>query len=122
MTTINLTSFIIVNDSGNIDIIATMDKFQILLYKYQTECEIEHNVISQAVHAVFDQYKGTTIRMAAIAGISVQKLNGQPENFKILTNKVKEFVKKNSGDKGSGKLFRILKGKNSGVIRCSDYV
>jgi hypothetical protein len=120
MTTINLATYSIRAADGSIDLEATAEKFAADLLRFQAECETEAATIGAAIHAVFDQYPGARLNMPAVTSMALQRLNVQPENFKILTEKVQGYIRDHAGDRASGALFGIGKGKGGGVCRWAD--
>ena len=58
--------------------------------------------------------------MPAVTSMALTRMNVQPENFKILTDKVQDYIRENAGTRASGALFSIAKGKGGGVRRWSD--
>lgn len=118
---INLATFAVRDSSGNVDLDGTMVKFQSELLKFQAERETETAVIAEAVTAVFDQHRGANIQMPAIVTLALQRLNVQPESYKVLSERVADFVRANAGtERAEGKTFRIAKGKGGGVTRWVD--
>jgi hypothetical protein len=126
----NVTFFIVRDGSGVVDLEASNDKFQSELVKYCAERETEQETIAEAVHACFDQYKGVRINMPALCTFTLTKLNAQPENHKVLTERVMEFVRSQSQGKAADdgtvenptSTFLIGKGKGGGVARRCDLV
>jgi phage tail tube protein FII len=124
---INLQSYVVRGSDGSVDEGATLDKFEATLSQYIAQRETELSTISDAVHAVFDQYKGTSINMPALTTFALQRLNAQPENYKALETRVQEFVRENSqGEVKDGvaahplSMFLINKGKAGGCRRRAD--
>jgi uncharacterized protein YgiB involved in biofilm formation len=111
--TINL-----VTDKGVVDQKASRQAFESALVKYVAERETELSAIADAVNSVFDEHKGSSINMPAVAGFALQKLNAQPENYKTLETRVMEYVRENA--KGDSSTFVIAKGKKGGVTRRAD--
>ncbi len=121
MATINLATFIVLAiGTSNIDHEATLSKFAGELHKFEAERMTENATLGLAVKAVFDQYKGVNLNMPAITSMALTRMNVQPENFKILTDKVQDYIRENAGTRASGALFSIAKGKGGGVRRWSD--
>lgn len=120
MTTINLATFAVRDESGDLDLSATVQKFEGALLEYQAERETELATIGAAVHAVFDAHKGTNINMPAVTSLALQKLNVQPETYKALSERVQAFVRDNAGERESGAIFGIAKGKGGGCCRWCD--
>ena len=121
MTTLNLSQFCVRNEDGTIDLVATKFKFEATLLQYQADRETEATVIANAVNALFDQFKGARLNMPYVVSQSLRNLNCPPEIYKSMENKVKEYLHANAGDKETGALFGIGKGKLGGVTRHADY-
>jgi hypothetical protein len=119
MTTIILSSYVVRSDDGSIDLDGTCTKFAGDLLKYQTEQETESETVGAAVRAAFDAHPGCKYNMPAITSAALNILNVQPENFKMLSEKVHSFIQAHAGTRESGAEFRIAKGKGGGVARWS---
>jgi hypothetical protein len=117
---INLNTYVVRAGDGSIDLDATCAKFARDLLAFQAERETETEAVGTAVNAVFDQFPGARINMPALVNYALQRLNVQPENFRILSEKVQSYVRDHSGPRESGALFHIGKGKGGGVFRWSD--
>jgi hypothetical protein len=109
----NINSFIIRAVDGSIDHEASIGAFAGALLKYEAERETEMAVIAGAVNALFDQYKGARLNTPFLVGETLRRLNAQPENYKVLTEKVQQFVR-------TSPAFTIGKGKGGGVARLRD--
>jgi hypothetical protein len=119
MTTINLSTFVVRDSAGAFDLNATMDKFEDSLLAFQSELETEQATIGAAVHAVFDSHKGKPLTMPTVTNYTLNNLNVQSENFTVLFEKVKNYIRQNAGERGSS-VFSIAKGKGGGVSRWVD--
>jgi len=105
---------------GTTDRDASLQAAEAALDKYIAERETEQDTISQAVNAVFDQYKGAALTMPTIEGMTLRHLNAQPANYKTLGKLVLDHVRANSGARDSGATFGISKGVGGGVRRWCD--
>jgi hypothetical protein len=91
--------------------------------------------IDIAVNAVFDQYKSTALAMPILANFAMQHLTYTPATFKVLQEKVCEYVRENAdrhekkdddgvviqvAESPRTRAFKIAKGKGGGVVRWSD--
>lgn len=122
----------LVTEDGKIDQDKSEAAFRSNLLRYVAERETEGTLIAEGVAALFDQYKGAAINMPAVCSMTAQRLGAQPENFKVLSDRVAEYVRANSQETGSEKegtltehpdsLFVIAKGKGGGVSRRADRV
>jgi hypothetical protein len=120
MNTINLNTYVIRASDGSIDLDATCAKFARDLLTFKTESETETEEVGAAVNSVFDQFPGARINMPALVNYALQRLNVQPENFRILSEKVQNYVRDHAGPREDGALFHIGKGKGGGVFRWAD--
>ena len=130
MSNINLAVYCVRFENGEIDHEATLEKFSSDLIKFQAERELENATIGNAVHSLFDQYRGARLNTPFVVGEVLRKLNVQPENYKTLTDKVQGFIHSQSQGKtaedGSvenpNSVFVIGRGKGGGIARRSDMV
>jgi hypothetical protein len=114
---------LVLSATGNTDRAASLQAAEVALDKYIAERETEQETISQAVHAVFDQYKGAALTMPTIEGMTLRHLNAQPANYKTLGKLVLDFVRANADQKGEAERtrdFGISKGVGGGVRRWCD--
>lgn len=125
----SITVNLVVTD-GLVDIDASEAVFRSAALKRQAELETEGAEIAQACEELFDQYRGKAIPMPTVGSMVAQKLNAQPENFKVLSDRVLDYVRANSQATGSEEdgtyaehpdsLFVIGKGKGGGCSRRAD--
>ena len=120
---------------GNIDQDLSRSAFDMLLAQHIAARETEYETIGAAVDSVFDQYVGASINMSALVSFALTKLNAQPENYAVLSERVAQYVRDNSqgkllSEKGAevkvwerpDSTFVIGKGKGGGVYRRIDHV
>lgn len=132
----NLSFALVLATDGTIDTDASLSSAKKTLLTYVAERETESEQIGEAVHAVFDQYKGASINMPALQSMALTHLNVQPESFKVLGERVAQYVRDNADlpevkDKAGNvtqaaepartRAFKISKGKNGGVRRWADH-
>ena len=127
---LTVTLVTLVTSGGRIDQDASQEAFRGALIKRIAELETEQDEIADAVSALFDQYQGKPIAMPTLGSMVAQRLNAQPENFKVLSDRALEYVRANSQTTGSedeGNLtqhpdseFVIGKGKGGGCYRRAD--
>lgn len=120
----------LVETDGHINVEASEKAFSRALAARLTDLETEQEQIAEAVSALYDRFPGQAIGMPAVASMTAQALNAQPENFKVLSDRVLDYVRANSQETGSAKegnlqshpdsLFVIAKGKNGGCYRRAD--
>lgn len=126
---IQLTTSLVL-EGGKIDQDKSEAAFRGALLKYVAERETEGTLIEEAVDALFTQYKSASINMPAVCSMAAQRLGAQPENFKVLSDRVAEYIRANSQETGSEKdgnlvqhpdsKFVIAKGKGGGVYVRAD--
>jgi hypothetical protein len=125
--TISLTVDLVTQD-GHIDIDASTQAFRSAALKRQAELETEGAEIAQAVSDLFDTHQ-KAIAMPVLGSLVAQKLNAQPENFKVLSERALDYVRANSQERKAAdgtvtkyedSLFVIGKGKNGGCYRRAD--
>jgi hypothetical protein len=118
MTTLSIT--LARSSDGSVDESATLAECQSAIRKYVAERETEQATIALAVSDVFDSLKGARANMPYVVNSALRGLNAQPENFKALSERVADYLRSHAGDRASGALFHIGKGKTGGVTRWAD--
>lgn len=118
-TTISLPAYVVRDEKGSVDQLKTLDKFIEDLGRYCAAAETETGVLAEKVKQVFDRFKGTNLNMPALVSLTTSELNVAPEHFKIMSEKVMDYIRTNSGERGEA-MFSIAKGKGGGVRRWSD--
>jgi hypothetical protein len=128
MSTQTLTVDLVLS-GGSIDQAASEQAFRTALSRRIAELETEQGQIADATAELFDQYRGQAIPMPTVGSMVAQKLNAQPENHAVLSERVKGYVRANSQETKDAagnvtqhpdSLFVIGKGKNGGVSRRAD--
>ena len=120
LNTITLNTYLVRASDGSIDHDATLAKFRGDLLKYSVERDLESETVGAAVNAVFDQFPGARLNMLAVTSYALTHLNVQPENFKSLSDRVVGYIRDHAGNRESGALFHIGKGKGGGCWRWAD--
>lgn len=105
-------------EDGSVDVAGSEAAFSGALVKYIAERETEDTEIALAVEGVFDRLNGARGNMPYVVNQALQTLNVQPENHKVLTEKVADFIRANA--QGDEAVYHIGKGKAGGVVRLSD--
>lgn len=108
------------HSDGSVDEAGTLAACQAAVRKYVAERETEQATIAAAVSEVFDTLKGARANMPYVVNQALRSLNALPENFKALSERTAEYIREHAGDRDSGALFSIGKGKGGGVVRWSD--
>ncbi len=116
----DLSVSIVRGDDGSVDQDATLEAFSTALGAFVQDEETQDEVIADAVRSQFDRYQGQAQTMPALISGTLSILNTQPQNHKLMSERVANYVRKNSGDRESGALFVIGKGKAGGCKRWSD--
>lgn len=114
----SINAFLVRSENGSVDLDATTAKFRGALEVYLAERETELSQIAEAVHGVFDQYKGVSLNMPALLNFALGRLNPTPATHALLSERTVEYVRDNAGE---GKIFTIAKGKGGGVRRNADH-
>lgn len=107
-------------DDGSVDQEATVESFSNALSARVQEEETQEHVIADAVNSAFDRHIGEPQTMPFLINGALSILNVLPANYKSMSEKVAQYVRTNSGDRESGALFTIGKGKAGGARRWSD--
>ncbi len=105
-------------EDGSVDVAGSEAAFSGALVKYIAERETEDTEIALAVDGVFDRLNGARGNMPYVVSQALQALNVQPENHKVLTEKVADFIRANA--QGDEAVYHIGKGKSGGCFRLSD--
>jgi len=133
-----LSAFVVRGEDGRLDSDATVAKFVDRLAEWESAVEKEDSAIAAAVHEVFDTkiVKGGSLNMDAIVTFAIPALNPNSDNFAILRDRIKDWVRTNADQPAKkskdGKTvlveaeaprtraFSIAKGKGGGVRRWAD--
>lgn len=110
---ISLSSYVVLFADGSINHEATVAKFAGDLSRFEAERELEANTIGTVIHALFDKHLGKKIPTPFVVSEALKALNAQPENYKVLSDKVAEFIKVSPE-------FVTTRGKGGGVARIAD--
>jgi len=97
---------------GSIDVAASANAYAKALTNWKVENEIPAETISEAMNTILDGHPGR-IPMPALLSLTVQQLGATPETFKVLSDRVHQYVQARAK---AGELF-IVKGKNGGCTR-----
>jgi hypothetical protein len=98
---------------GSVDVAASASQYAKALTEWAAQNEIPADRITAAVNSVLDQHPGRAIPMPALLSLSVQELGMNPENFKVLSDRVHAYVK----GQAEAQLLFVTKGKGGGVSR-----
>lgn len=117
---LNLASLVVRASDGTLDLQATLDAIAPEVVSLVEKMDNEYAEVASAVHAVFDQWKGTRLNTDAVISFSMQHLAAPtPDAVNKLTGKIKDYLKDNAGARGES-LFWTRRGKGGGIKRWSD--
>jgi hypothetical protein len=138
-----LTAYAVRNADGKVDFDSTIKKFSTRLVEFEAAVEKEEGAIASAVTDTFDKLladeatKGMNQNMDTIVFLAVQALAPNAGNYKILSDRIKNWLRINSdqpkkmsedgktvlveAEKPRTRMFGIFKGKGGGVKRWSDF-
>jgi hypothetical protein len=120
-TSIVMSTYIERGAGGVVDVSKTLAKFATDLSQFLAATETEGDVFESAVTAIFDKNKGARMNVPALTSAVLSHLNVSYENFKIMDEKFKTWLRANASTKREdGKPYSVAKGKNGGVFRWSD--
>ena len=109
--------FAVRGDDGALDVAATIEKFKAQLIEWDREKGQESNLIGSVIHALFDQYKGASLNTGYLINETLRRLNiSDYEASRVLTQKVKDYVKDNT----EGGVFGSKRGRDGGIYRVCD--
>lgn len=100
---------------GTIDIESTLEGLESQLSALAASEENSAERIGEAVHAVFDAYKGQVLTMPALVNAALGHLSVTPDTFAAESAAVAEYVRQRKDGE-----FKIAKGKGGGVSRVCD--
>jgi len=117
----SLTVQLVRHADGSVDVDGSTASFEAALSDFVAQSETEQSTIAATVNAQFDKHPGTAIKLPNLASMTCAALNAQPVNYTRLEGLALSYVRANASEKREdGKLFRIGRGKGSGVRRWSE--
>lgn len=116
---IDLSKFVVRYSDGSFDLDGTLEALTPKVVELVEQQDMETADVAKAVHAVFDMFKGSRLNTAAVTSFAMQHLSVTPESAGDVTTKVQDYIKANSGERGSS-LFSTKRGRNGGVARWDD--
>jgi hypothetical protein len=114
-----ITTNLVFTSDGSVDRAPSTEAFTTALNARIAERETQISLIVEGVSSLFDQYKGESVGLPAVASMVAQRLNAPPASFKVISERVAQYVRDNSDGKGTNE-YQIRKGKSGGVSRVSD--
>jgi hypothetical protein len=114
---IDLNTCVVLQSDGTVSLAATLTSVSEAVAAFNTTHLLASEAIGTAVHAVFEQYKGVNINMAALAANVAQKLGTVSlSDYAAMSASVKEYVHNHPLE------FVSTKGRGGGTRRISDTV
>lgn len=112
---INIASFIVRAQDGSLDLQATLDAIAPEVVSAVEKHDDALQGVASAVHAVFDQFKGTRLSTDALVSFaSLHLQTDTPDAVNEAREKIKDYVKANPS------IFSTRRGRGGGVARLSD--
>lgn len=112
-------AFLVNGSDGEIDNDLSIAKFLSELELFKTLSAEGNALVSNAVKAVWDKFKGAKINKPGVINFTLQQLNATPDNVKELTLAVQDYLDLNTGNRGEA-LFGSKKGREGGMVRHED--
>jgi hypothetical protein len=115
--------FLVMNDSGTIDIDASCAKFRNVALQLMAGQEAETDLITSCISEVFGQYKGARLNADFVTGATIVKMVAQvpaldnPSLHTMLRKRILEVLKDLTGE---GKPYGISKGPGNGRFCWTD--
>ena len=119
---IDLDTFVVRSETGNIDVDMTLDKFHTIVVTYRDEIGSRFTRIGAALQTVFDQQLGKAIVMPSLEYLVLHELNASEGELRDLKVLVKSYIQANCGKKEEGYSFETRKGPGGGVFRWVDHL
>lgn len=111
-----LKSFLIFKNDGKVDRIASVNKFQQELTKFELNKKDRNDLVAVAIQLVFDQYAGQTLTKPALITFALKELQASAANWNMLEQEIISYLKANTGSNLS--LYGMKSGQ--GYFRWSD--
>ena len=110
----------VVRSGGKVDRNATLAKLSDDVSAYFDQMESEESNFAKAVDKVFSSHPGAALAMTTLVPFALRELNAQPDNFSALSERLKDYIRNNTGERSSGALFKSSRGRGGGLLRWSD--
>lgn len=116
---INIANFIVRNSDGSLDLQGTLDALAPEVIAAVEKTDNQFADIANAVHAVFDQFKGIRLSTDSLVSFAMRNMEVSIETVSDTAGRIKDYVKANTGERGVS-LFSTKRGKGGGIQRWSD--
>ncbi len=114
-----LKAYMVVDDNTKqIDYKRSCERLIADLKDYENKQETSEARIASALAAVFDKFKGAQINKDALISFTMQELGASPETYGALSKGLTDYLKSNTGSRGS--LFGVRLGPGGGFFRWID--
>ncbi len=105
---INFAQYIVRDSNGNLDVTATMSKFESDIVSYDASTRGDLETTAATIEAVFKKFNNANINMPALVSMVTAELKATPDTFALIAERVKNVV-------ASSPKFSVQKGRNGGV-------
>lgn len=122
----------LVYTAGELDVEASDRKFHEAVFTLKAKTGATDDVVLGAINSMFDQYRGSSLNVAALASGAIQKMGSSNQLFKnpalfgMLSKRVSEVLDSNTEPKvrvsedTKAYLFGVRKGPQGGHYRIAD--
>lgn len=110
----------VVRNGASVDMAATVEKFSSALQEFLANEELVNGKVAEYVHAVFDKFPGCRFNTDSLISFTLKEMEATPDQYPAMSEAIKGYVSANKGDKESGAMFRVQRGKGGGVCRWAD--
>ena len=108
------TSYVVFNSDNSVNVEASVEKYRDALETWVITHAENEVTLRESVISIL-KLSGKNIPLPKLVGMVCVKLQPSADQYDIVSDEVSEFVKNNTGEKGSNALFFAQKGKNGGV-------
>lgn len=116
----NSVSEFVVRNGAVVDMDATIASFTNALQTFLANEELVNGQIAQYVHEVFDNFPGCRFNTDSVISFTLKAMNTTPDQYPVMAEAIKGYINSNKGERESGAMFRVQRGKGGGVARWCD--
>jgi hypothetical protein len=122
----DLGSFLVLDNDKNIDVEGSVTKFRNAVTVAAAKRKNDSEVVSGAVHTLFDRFPGAFIQIDAIKSMVCTDLKVHHTAYGEIGDRIHKFVQENTEagngitNEGKPALFVLRKGKGGGFARKAD--
>lgn len=110
----------VVRNGAAVNLDATIAAFSEALAQFIATEELVNGRVAQYVHEVFDQFPGCRFNTDSIISFTLKAMEATPDQYPALSEAIKGYITANKGERASGAIFRVQRGKGGGVARWVD--